>query len=70
MSPAVLAAMVTEMNKTSPCPLGVCNLAVTVDSMEFNGPSKYMLVVTLLLSPLQGLPVPPYWCLDPSCLAV
>ena len=57
LGPDVLAAMGTEMNKTRPCPLGACNLAVTVDSMGFNGPSKHMLTVMLLLSALQGLPV-------------
>lgn len=63
---AVLAAMGTEMNKTSPRPLRVCNLAVTVDAVAFNGPSKHMLVVMLLLSTLQGLLIPSDWRLDPS----
>ena len=66
LGPAVLAVMGTEMNKTSPRPLRACSLAVTVDSMAFNGPSKHMLVVTLLLSTLQGLLIPSDWRLDPS----
>ena len=46
-----------EMNKTSPCPLGVCSLPGAVRAVVFNGPPKLMLAVTLLLSTLQGLPV-------------